>query len=221
MRQPLIIVCISDTHELHRELLVPPGDMLIHAGDFCHISSARKIAEFNDWLGTLPHRHKILVPGNHDRILAEQSGLRMLITNAHLLINEGVTIEGLTIWGSPVTCDDTAFGFDGTLRRRTLYQSIPQGTDIIVTHGPPQGILDLEFEDGPHRGCGELLAAVRKVRPRIHIFGHVHPSYGTQRVGDTLCVNAALFGWAGDLENPPVTMNLENPATAHRGKLAR
>lgn len=129
------IVCISDTHELHHELIVPPGEILIHAGDICHMSSARKLSEFNAWLGSLPHRHKIIVPGNHDRILAEQPDLRNLITNASLLINESIRVEGLNIWGSPVTCDDTAFGFDGTLKR---LDALPVHTEGHGHHRHPR-----------------------------------------------------------------------------------
>src|ERR1700694_4440693 len=89
--RPVRIVCISDTHEWHRELAVPDGDLLIHAGDFTFWNHASKIRDFNSWLGELPHRHKVVVPGNHDRAFNQGPRSRDLITNAILLINEDIT----------------------------------------------------------------------------------------------------------------------------------
>lgn len=112
------MVCISDTHELHRELVVPNGDLLIHAGDFTLFNHTSKIRDFNDWLGELPHRNKVIIPGNHDRAFAKEPRCRFEITNAVLLINESVTLCGLRIWGSPVTCDDAAYAPICTRRSR-------------------------------------------------------------------------------------------------------
>jgi len=171
------VVCISDTHELHREVDVPAGDLLIHAGDFTFFNHASKIHDFNDWLGELPHRHKVVIPGNHDRIFRDDHGFREMITNAVLLINEGVTVCGLKIWGSPVTCDDDAYGYTKRDERARLYASIPADTDIVVTHGPPYGILDREPGSIHRQGCTELRLAVMRLQPRLHIFGHVHSGY--------------------------------------------
>jgi len=175
--RPVRIVCISDTHELHRELSLPDGDLLIHAGDFTFFNHASKIHDFNDWLGELPHRHKVVIPGNHDRIFRDDHGFREMITNAVLLINEGVTVCGLKIWGSPVTCDDDAYGYTKRDERARLYASIPADTDIVVTHGPPYGILDREPGSIHRQGCTELRLAVMRLQPRLHIFGHVHSGY--------------------------------------------
>src|ERR1035437_2596874 len=89
----LTIVAISDTHQLHREVEVPPGDLLIHAGDFTMFSrSAAAILDFNEWLGELPHRWKIVVPGNHEFFLESDLSRRKLIGNATMLIDEGIEI---------------------------------------------------------------------------------------------------------------------------------
>jgi len=93
------IVLISDTHGLHRQLEVPSGDLLIHAGDFTFYSKPPSIvSDFNAWLGLLPHRHKIVTCGNHEFLL-EDPRQRSAITNATLLIDSGVEIEGIKIWG--------------------------------------------------------------------------------------------------------------------------
>jgi predicted phosphohydrolase len=103
-RTKLRLVLLSDTHQLHREVDVPDGDVFIHAGDFTTFSeSMEAVVDFNDWLGELPHRYKIVVPGNHEFFLEADPSARSMLDNAIVLINEGTVIEGLRIWGSPVT----------------------------------------------------------------------------------------------------------------------
>jgi hypothetical protein len=204
------IVCISDTHELHRELVVPPGDILIHAGDFTFFGRRKsQIRDFDDWLGSLPHTHKIVTFGNHESALEADPDMRRAITNAVLLIDEAITIAGLKIWGSPVTpLYGGAFGMPRAADRKRHWRRIPEGTDILVTHGPPYGILDTPPGSTLHEGCPELLEAVRLIEPRLHVFGHVHGAYGVLRTADTIFVNAALFGQAGDLDRVPVVLEL-------------
>src|ERR1700689_2551169 len=92
-RTALRLVLLSDTHQLHREVDVPDGDVLIHAGDFTMFSkSMNAIGDFNTWLGELPHRHKIFVPGNHEFFLEADLSQRSLLSNATVLINEGIEI---------------------------------------------------------------------------------------------------------------------------------
>jgi predicted phosphohydrolase len=105
------IVCLADTHELHRELIVPPGDLLLYAGDLTFFSKRRSmIDDFNDWLGELPHRHKLVVYGNHEFAFESDPGLRSRLSNAIVLVNETAKIDGVTIWGSPVTPRDGGGG---------------------------------------------------------------------------------------------------------------
>jgi len=107
------IVCISDTHEKHRLLKVPDGDMLIHSGDFTMLGDRKWVEDFNEWLGELPHKHKIVIPGNHDfgfevdyrRIITPEQVKEYegLLTNCVYLNDSGITIEGLNIWGKSCT----------------------------------------------------------------------------------------------------------------------
>ena len=172
--KPLTIVCISDTHELHRELDVPNGDILIHAGDFTMFSrSAAAILDFSEWICELPHRWKILIPGNHEFFLESDRSRRRLINNAAVLINECVEVAGLKIWGSPVTpLYGGAFGLSSSADRTRLYAGIPTDVDILVTHGPPFGILDRSPGTPHHAGCPQLLEAVTRLKPQLHVFGH-------------------------------------------------
>jgi Icc-related predicted phosphoesterase len=203
------IVLLSDTHELHRDAEVPPGDLLIHAGDITFFSRQPAVlADFNLWLGGLPHRHKVVIPGNHDSLLSEDI-YRKQITNAHLLINSGVEIEGLRIWGSPVTPYwNAAFGIPGSAERTAHWNSIPEGLDILVTHGPPHRVLDRAPGEMHHGGDPELRGSVIQKRPRLHVFGHVHRAYGMRHTERTLFVNAALAGELGDLDKTPIVLRM-------------
>jgi Calcineurin-like phosphoesterase len=130
----LRLILLSDTHQLHREVEVPDGDIFIHAGDFTMFSkSMNAIDDFNTWLGELPHRYKIIVPGNHEYFLEADPSKRSMLTNALVLLNEGTEIEGLRIWGSPVTpLYGGAFGLSSAVDRRQLYAQIRENTDKLT-----------------------------------------------------------------------------------------
>ena len=204
------IVLISDTHELHRELTVPPGDVLIHAGDITVMSERPWMyRHFDIWLGELPHRHKIVIPGNNDYLL-EDPKERKAITNAVLLVDSGVEIEGLKIWGSPVTpLYGGAFGKSKPEDRSKHWAQIPEGLDILITHGPPFAILDQGTPSERREGCPQLFEAVFWAKPRLHVFGHIHHGYGTVRTSNTIFVNAALLGEDGRLIRQPVVIDLD------------
>ena len=151
----------------------------------------------------------VVVPGNHEFFLESHPSRRSLISNATVLINEGVEIQGLRIWGSPVTpLYGGAFGLSSLEDRRRLYAQIPEDTNILITHGPPYGILDLAPDSGLHSGCRELFDAVMRVRPKLHVFGHVHGAHGIFQTDQTIFVNAALLGVDGDLENSPIVLRM-------------
>ena len=167
------IVCIADTHGLHRQLEVPTGDLLIHAGDFTFYSKPPSIvSDFDDWLGSLPHRHKVVVPGNHEFALEEPED-RSAIANAILLVDSGVQVGGMRIWGSPVIpLYGGAFGMSRAADRKRHWARIPEGLDILVTHGPSLGILD-ELGPSPARRLpralrGGLPSQAASPRVRAH-----------------------------------------------------
>jgi len=206
----LRLVLLSDTHQLHREVEVPDGDIFIHAGDFTLFSeSMEAVADFNDWLGELPHRYKIVVPGNHEFFLEADPSERSLLSNATVLINEGTEIEGLRIWGSPVTpMYGGAFGVSSAVDRKKLYAQIPWDIDVLISHGPPFGILDTAPISGSHEGCRELLDAVTRLRPKLHVFGHIHTAYGTYQTEHTIFINAARLGLHDAADKPPFVLQI-------------
>jgi Icc-related predicted phosphoesterase len=207
----LRLVLLSDTHQLHREVDVPNGDILIHAGDFTLFSeSMESVADFNDWLGQLPHRHKIVVPGNHESFLEEDPSQRSLLDNATVLIDEGTEVEGLRIWGSPITpLYGVAFGLSSAKDRKRAYARIPDGIDVLISHGPPFGILDTDPVSGSHEGCRELLEAVtQRIRPKLHVFGHIHAAYGIFGTEPTTFVNASRLGLGGHSREGPFVFEI-------------
>ena len=207
----LRVVCISDTHELHRELLVPPGDLLIHAGDFTFFGQdTRAIVDFDRWLGELPHQYKVVTCGNHESAFEADPGLRRLITSGTLLLNESAMIGPAKVWASPLTPHYSGvFGGSNAADRMKAYASIPADTDILITHGPPYGVLDSNPNEYPGpAGDRELREAVIRVKPKLHVFGHVHAGYGIRQGRHTVFVNAALFGLGGSLENRPIVLEM-------------
>jgi len=204
------IVLISDTHGLHRQLDVPSGDMLIHAGDFTLNSKPPSVvSDFNAWLGSLPHRHKVVVPGNHEFVLEEPRS-RGAITNAILLVDSGVEVEGLKIWGAPATpLYGGAFGKSNPEDRKRHWAQVPEGLDILITHTPPFAILDHGSPSDRREGCPQLLEAVFRARPRVHVFGHIHAGHGKLWTDDTLFVNASLMSEDGSLGRKPVVIDFQ------------
>ena len=182
----------------------------IHAGDFTMFSGSQAaIADFNSWLGELPHMHKIVVPGNHEFFLEADPANRSLLGNATVLISESIEIAGLRIWGSPVTpLYGGAFGLSSAKDRVRLYAGIPEDTDIVITHGAPFGILDSAPGEDLHSGDVPLLDALQRIQPRLHVFGHIHGAHGISQSEKTTFVNAALLGLHGDIDEMPVTLKM-------------
>lgn len=216
------LVCLSDTHNFHDRLAVPEGDILVHAGDFTMRGRRAEIAAFDSWLGTLPHRHKLVVAGNHDFLFQDEpAAARALLTNATYLEDSGVTLDGVTFWGSPWQpwFFDWAFNLRRGAPLKAKWDLIPAGTDVLVTHGPPHKVRDrvlkpigrgigLIIGTGDEVGCEELKKAVDRLTPRVHLFGHIHEGYGQETRGKTTFVNAASCDKDYRPANPPIVVDL-------------
>jgi len=160
--------------------------------------STHEIASFDKWLAKQSHRHKIVIAGNHELGFEDDpQGARRLLKTPIYLEDSSAVIEGLLIYGSPWQpwFHDWAFNFKtgaaGQLQAKDTWARIPVDVDVLVTHGPPHGILDRTM-DRSHVGCGELLDVVKRVKPKIHAFGHIHCARGATRRGKTLFVNACI-----------------------------
>ncbi len=192
------LVLASDTHGRHRNLIVPDGDVFIHAGDITRFGGEiDDLIDFNDYLATLPHAHKIVVAGNHDFCFERQNARsRSILTNATYLEDDGLSIDGVTYYGSPwqPVFLNWAFNLERGKALREKWAMIPDDTEVLITHGPPRGILDEVF-DGERVGCEDLRERIREVRPKVHVFGHIHEARGMHEQDGTTFVNASTsFG---------------------------
>ncbi len=188
------IVCISDTHGMHRDFDIPNGDVLVFAGDMCSVGNLDDISDFNTFLGELPHKHKVVVCGNHDWAFEREPVIaQALLTNCIYLQDEGCEIDGLKFWGSPWQPEfgKWAFNLPRGVKLREKWAKIPSDTDVLVTHSPPFGICDLVVTDR-NEGCEELLKVIQKIKPKLHVFGHIHEAYGKFTDEHTIFVNASI-----------------------------
>lgn len=205
----LRLVCLSDTHNLHDQLEVPDGDVLLHAGDFTGGGTAAEIEAFGAFLAGLPHREKVVIAGNHDFLFEwEPERARALLGEVTYLQDSGARIEGLHVWGSPWQpwFNDWAFNLPRGAPLAERWALVPESVDVLLTHGPPRGVLDTTF-DGKAVGCEELEVARARIRPRLHLFGHIHEAYGTHREDGILSVNASNCDPRYRLANPAVVID--------------
>ncbi len=180
------LVCISDTHGDHRKQPLPNGDVLIHAGDITGHGTEQETIDFFQWLGSRPFEHKLCIAGNHDSFMEENPavGAQIAEDNGVTLLNDsGCTINGVSFWGSPITPRFLHWNFmrDPGAPIEAHWNLIPDNTDVLITHGPPIEIMDIvERDDGVrvHTGCPSLLQRINAIKPKYHIFGHIHEGYG-------------------------------------------
>lgn len=207
-------VLLSDTHGSHEDVVVPDGDILIHAGDFMGAPSHwPTLKGFAKWLGSLPHRRKIVIPGNHDGLLQMQPSVSkqqlLMYEGVDVLIHESLEVDGWRIFGSPWTPQfyNWFFMTETHADRQRLWSQIPDDTQILVTHGPPKDILD---PDRFGRSVGDLALRDRvdQLRPRLHVFGHLHSGAGRLEGSSTTFVNASVMNDNYDVVHPPTVIDL-------------
>lgn len=195
------LVLMSDTHGSHRNVLLPDGDVLIHAGDVTRKGEQSTVEDLSSWFGSVASKYSeiVCICGNHDlpfhnefydkhwrdfqhRNKLDPDHFRASLENCTYLEDSSHVLDNgsLTVYGSPWT--PYFFGWAFNLQRGEeileKWKKIPKETDILITHGPPLGRGDLAvpFQGKPRRtGCFDLLKEVQtRVKPRVHIFGHIH-----------------------------------------------
>ncbi len=201
------IVLISDTHGLHSRIERLEGDMIIHAGDISNRGTKSEIIEFLNWYEVLNFEHKIFIAGNHDFFLEDaiEHELQSIIPKNVVYLNDsGIQINNLNIWGSPVQpwFHNWAFNRKRGLEIKKHWDLIPNSTDILVTHGPPFKILDKTTQN-LNVGCEDLLNKVLLVKPKIHVFGHIHEDYGQYSFNGTDFINASTLDEKYNIANKP------------------
>ncbi|WP_081208625.1 metallophosphatase domain-containing protein [Salegentibacter sediminis] len=205
------LVCIGDTHNKHREIKIPDGDVLIHVGDFTEAGTKHETLEFLEWFIEQPHKYKIVIAGNHDFFM-EKSGLTELYdlpSNIFYLEDEGIEIEGVKFWGSPVTPGDGTWAFNRERGKhiRSHWNRIPADTQVLITHTPPYSIKD-SLSNKRHVGCEELFKRIKQLQLPLHIFGHIHNTYGKTRISPTTYINASSLDDQYRFHHSPIIFEL-------------
>ena len=219
-RRGVRIVAVSDTHNLHGDLRqVPDGDVLIHCGDGLRRGGDEDaVRALGRWLASQPHAIKVVTGGNHDATLEKLPRARvaeLLGSGVSFVANAGLEINGIRIFVSPYSnanssrSPNRAFQGDDVLEelRATLPAFAKDGLDVLVSHGPPAGILD--------KGAGSdaLAELVRDTKPRYHVFGHQHNCFGTIVTGRTCFVNASSTDGLFALCKPPLVVDVAADAS--------
>jgi len=204
---------ISDTHSEHSKLNLGSGSVLIHCGDLTKSGSIEELKDFSSYMKNQDFEHKIVVAGNHDFCLEDERKSEaegILAQNGIIYLNDnGVEINGLHFWGSPIqpTFFNWAFNRDRGLDIKSHWDLIPENTNILITHGPPFGILD-QCKNGQNVGCRDLLNKVKKLNLKVHAFGHIHESYGIETQNKHTYLNASSLDENYKMTNEPITLEL-------------
>ncbi|KAF2816628.1 Metallo-dependent phosphatase [Mytilinidion resinicola] len=194
LKPPIRVVCVSDTHNGTPN--VPEGDLLIHAGDLTNTGTLKELQAQIIWFSALPHRHKIVVAGNHDTFLDPSSRPTLALEDREGKIDwQGVMYlqctsttlafpdqgRQLKVYGSPLVplCGGSSFAFQYPRHLDSWTAEIPTDIDILVTHTPPRYHRDISSGSVSASGCAGLLKAIWRIRPLLHVCGHVHANRGT------------------------------------------
>tara|TARA_R110000824_G_scaffold12226_7_gene53665 strand:- start:67612 stop:68238 length:627 start_codon:yes stop_codon:yes gene_type:complete len=206
------IVCISDTHGAHEKVDIPDGDVIVHAGDLTSRGGMRDLNSFHLWFKNLPHKHKIVIAGNHDFCFENENkelSKQVLSDGCIYLQDSGIEIDGINFWGTPWQpwFHDWAFNLKTEKEREIYWDLIPRNTDVLLVHGPPQGNGDLCM-GGDRPGCRKLRDKIRELQPKIVVTGHIHEDYGEHKIGDTDILNASIMDFRYNPVNHPMVVEL-------------
>jgi len=209
------IVLVSDTHTMHEQLVLPQGDILVHAGDFTGRGKPWEVEEFFDWLDrqSKEFKHIVFIAGNHDMSFEYKHPwvvdiLKSLPENVHYLEDSEIVIDGIKFYGSPWQPEFFNWAFN-LPRGKALVEKwdmIPHDIDVLITHGPPMNILDYTARDMWNVGCLDLYNKVLNIKPKLHVFGHIHEGYGMKEQENIVFVNASSATLKYELTNKPIVL---------------
>lgn len=197
----------------NRLLDLPGGDLLIHAGDFMNSGyNPMEAMMFFKWFDEIDNYDtKVLIAGNHDRwmqnepeeakgILTGYKTIEYLQDEELVLYNDGpngdIPEDNIRIYGSPWQPEFCNWAFNlprNGEEMKARWDAIPSNTDILVTHGPAFGYLDIPGGQSIRVGCEMLRHRVDEIRPKIHVGGHIHGSWGHYFNGHTHFFNASVL----------------------------
>lgn len=217
-------VLLSDTHSLHSQVKIPDGDVLLHSGDFCNKGTEAELRDFNEWMGSLPHKHKVAIAGNHDKIcekfipgnkygsVVSREKQAELTSNFIYLQDSWVVIEGKKIYGSPWQPEYYDWSFNlprNGWQLKQKWKAIPNDTNILLTHGPAYDILDLT-KRGDKSGCELLRARIAELSQlKLHLCGHIHEAHSSTELNSIKFVNASICTLEYKPLNKPFVIDLD------------
>lgn len=217
-----IIDCVSDIHGYYPKL--QGGDILIIAGDMTARDKIDEWGKFYRWLSKQKYDCKIIIAGNHDSHLQGHLTCEQYKEifdepdyenqGYYYLCDSGVEFKGLKFWGTPWTN-----WFKGVNRRcaefmvtedelEKKYSLIPKDTDILISHGAPFGVLD-KNDQGLYCGSKSLSDKMLEIDAKLHVFGHIHESYGTKIENGRLFVNASYVDEFYRDVNKPIRVEVD------------
>jgi len=215
------ITFISDTHTKHDKVngFLTGGDILVHAGDLTGRGYITEIENFMKWYDNINNYDtKVFIAGNHDfgfendneKVKGLLTGYKTIeyLQDDLLMVGEDYDTM-IKIWGTPWQPEfhNWAFNLPRGEKLKEKWDMIPVNTDILITHGPPFGKLDYVPYDSVNVGCEELMKRVEEIKPKIHVFGHIHEGYGYVFDGNTHFINAAVLNGRYEFRNKPITVD--------------
>jgi Icc-related predicted phosphoesterase len=213
------IVMISDTHNKHNQIVLPEGNILIHSGDFSGVGKESEVRSFFKWIVKQSEKfeHIVFIAGNHELTFEPRQSwvdeeIKKLPENVHYLEDSEVVIDGLKFYGSPYQPEfyDWAFNLKRGVECAEKWSHIPDDTDVLITHGPPKYMCDYMPWDLTNIGCQDLLDRVMVVKPKLHVFGHIHCGYSYKEYEDILFINASSCNEEYEPVNKPIVVQYIN-----------
>ena len=203
---------MSDTYGHHEAVLLPRGDMIIHAGDLTRNGTESEVRDFLQWFSHQNYKYRIFIAGMHDSLFEQEPGLarRLLPSNVIYLEESGVEVGGLKIWGSPFNTFNhgSAFSVSSSEEINGHWDKIPHDCDIVTSRTPAYGMLD-EDESGEHIGSKDLLRRLVKVEPGYFVCGNVQGTHRHEYRYNINFINASLLNQEHKIVYKPVF--LRNP----------
>lgn len=210
------IACVSDMHNQFSRISIPKCDILLVAGDITNQGEYDEIVNFNNTCFHLLKNNVVgqvvVIAGNHDLTAQrDPETWKKLLPDVTYLCDEEVTIRGLRIYGSPwqpsFGKQYWVFNADRGREIREKWDKIPEGLDILITHGPAYGAGDMT-DRGERVGCWDLRESILAKKPRVHVCGHIHYGYGMSLLGNTTVLNAASCDERYKPVNSPLVIDL-------------
>ena len=200
-------------HGSYRELIIPIADVIVCCGDMTPRGKLDDAKDFLMWFADLPHKYKIFISGNHDFLFEKYKyeAEKIIPDNIIYLEDSEVEIMGLKFYGTPVTPIFFNWAFNRTEDvLKSHWEKIPNNIDILITHGPPYGIMDLSKRDKINTGSPSLYEEViNRIKPTYHVFGHIHEGYGILEKDGITFINASNMDVDYNLVNEPIVIEID------------